>query len=107
MQQKKIKEETKQFSHREIIPESVHNAITLFTSHTHQMIIAYHKLCHATKQNRKNNIVKSDEFEIEIKNAFDGINSITSIGFIEYAEKYILETTDNLGNGFFNFQLDE
>lgn len=97
MEQKDGDKEIKQFLHGEIIPESIHHAITLHTSHIYQMVIAYSRLCMIAKENGTGNgITKSNEFETLIKNAFDGINSITSIGFIDYVEKFILETTDNL-----------
>ncbi len=86
-----------QFSHVEIIPENIHQAIILHTSHIHQMIISYNSLCFAAKENILNKpLPKNDEFEKLIKDAFNGIDSITSIGFIEYVEKFILDTSDGL-----------
>ncbi len=97
MKQQERNKEVNQFSHGEIIPESIYHAITLHTSHIHQMVIAYNRLCFAAKENKLNKpLPKNDEFENLIKDAFDGRNSITSIGFIEYVEKFILDTPDNL-----------
>lgn len=92
-----MKIETTVMVFKEIIPSNIHHAITLFTAHIHQMLLAYNNLIIDAKQNgTTDTITKSEGFENSIKKTFDGTNSITPDGFIGYIEKFILETNNSL-----------
>lgn len=81
----------------EIEPDNIYQAIQLFTFHIHKMYIAYNILIWDAKKNgTTDTITKSKGFGDNIKKAFDRTSSITSDGFIEYVEKFILSTTDSL-----------